>query len=347
MKIFILGPVITKSYFGGVAVFDEGIAAGFQKKGWKAILVTDQPDIRQDEFREVPVCVINKKKFQKLLDAEKPDFIIAQLAYAKYLLTVKTKAIKIYFLHGFFKQNCYGKIKSELAVAYQKLLISRCDAVFSNSYFTEMVNNDFYGIKSNAVFHIGVSDKFYQSALESRNAEKEKNSIFFAGRLSSIKGINILIDAARILSSRSVSYNLYIAGDILKQDELQKRVNKYHLPVYFRGRLNQKGMVAQYSKSEIFVSLDPSEPFGIVFLEALLCRCKIVCPVTGGQIELLRKYSDNVAFVDVRSAKSVADGLQKMLEHGEKPILTQEQEESFTYQSVAGAMIDYMDTMKK
>ena len=42
MKIAILGPVTTKTYFGGVAVFDEELAAGFKHNEWEVVLITNQ-----------------------------------------------------------------------------------------------------------------------------------------------------------------------------------------------------------------------------------------------------------------------------------------------------------------
>lgn len=42
MKIAILGPVTTKTYFGGVAVFDEELAAGFKHNKWEVVLITNQ-----------------------------------------------------------------------------------------------------------------------------------------------------------------------------------------------------------------------------------------------------------------------------------------------------------------
>ena len=80
--------------------------------------------------------------------------------------------------------------------------------------------------------------------------------------------------------------------------ELKKIVDEYHLNVVFLGRITQENLAHYYSLSEIFVSLNPSEPFGIVFPEALLSQCKIVCPYTGGQVEYLSDYSKSVAFVD-------------------------------------------------
>ena len=44
MKIGILGPVTTSKYFGGVAIFDEEIANGFEQNNCQVVLLTDQKE---------------------------------------------------------------------------------------------------------------------------------------------------------------------------------------------------------------------------------------------------------------------------------------------------------------
>ena len=107
--------------------------------------------------------------------------------------------------------------------------------------------------------------------------------------------------------------------------ELKKIVDEYHLNVVFLGRITQENLAHYYSLSEIFVSLNPSEPFGIVFPEALLSQCKIVCPYTGGQVEYLSDYSKSVAFVDETDENSISNGIENMLMNGEQSILNDEQ----------------------
>lgn len=50
MKIAILGPVTTKTYFGGVAVFDEELAAGFKHNEWEVVLITNQKTLIQKKM---------------------------------------------------------------------------------------------------------------------------------------------------------------------------------------------------------------------------------------------------------------------------------------------------------
>ena len=238
MKIGILGPVTTSKYFGGVAIFDEEIANGFEQNNCQVVLLTDQKEekINKDKFNIKKINYINATQIFK---NEKFDLIIASLGYAKYLLFDKSNSYKIYFLHGFFNSNYYGKLKSELAVIYQKILIKKCDKILANSNFTKMINSNFFGINADAVIRLGVSSSFYNNIIK-RNVKKEPNTILYAGRLVSVKGVEKLIKSLIILQKNNIEYKLLIAGSGPDELELKKIVDEYHLNVVFLGRITQE-----------------------------------------------------------------------------------------------------------
>lgn len=345
MKIALLGPVITDKYYGGVAIFDEELAQGFVDNGWEAVLITQQSEAKQiHQINNIPVMVIDRLNAENIFKKECPDVVIASLNYAKFLKKCKNiKTKKIYFLHGFFNQNYYGKIKSEIAVIYQKYLIRQCDLTFANSAFTRTINEDFFGIKVDEVFHLGVSDFFFNKIFNT-SIQKEPKTILYAGRLVSAKGVLVLIKALKRLNENGVNYHAFIAGTGEEETAMKEIANANGLPVTFLGRLNQEQLVEYYCKSEIFVSLNHSEPFGIVFLEALLAHCKIICPKTGGQVEYLNEFHQSVYYVDENSCDDIATGLEKMIECDKLVELSNCQKEKFTYKNVANYMIDYLSS---
>jgi len=231
-------------------------------------------------------------------------------------------------------------------VIYQKILIKKCDKILANSNFTKMINSNFFGINADAVIRLGVSSSFYNNIIK-RNVKKEPNTILYAGRLVSVKGVEKLIKSLIILQKNNIEYKLLIAGSGPDELELKKIVDEYHLNVVFLGRITQENLAHYYSLSEIFVSLNPSEPFGIVFPEALLSQCKIVCPYTGGQVEYLSDYSKSVAFVDETDENSISNGIKNMLMNGEQPILNDEQMKSFTYKEITRKIINCYKLRKK
>lgn len=345
MKIAILGPVTTETYYGGVSVFDEEIAMGFQINGWDSVLITNQKNVQHQQINGIRVRVINKVNAKKILNEEQADFILVSLGFAKYLTTYHSNVKTIYFLHGFFNRNYYGKIKSELATLYQKVLIKKCDYVFANSYFTKMINSNFFNIHTDAVFHLGVTSEYYRE-IQKKNIKKAPRTILYAGKLVATKGAKNVIKALEILQEQGVEYKAVIAGSGQDEETLHDMVKEKNLNVSFTGRINQNQLVDYYSRCEIFISLNPSEPFGIVFPEALLAQCKIVCPYTGGQIEYLNDYRESIVCVDETSPNSIAEGIKKLLDHSQETIFNEEHKKRFSYKFVAKQMIDFL-TLEK
>lgn len=346
MKVCVLGPITTDNYYGGVAVFDEQLALGFYQCGHSVSIVTYQKDATCEKlFGCVPVnTVCSKRKFSEWIKQEKPDLIIGSLDYPKLIVGQQVPGTKVaYFLHGFFTRSYYGVLKSILAPIYQKFLIRKADYVFANSDFTCMVNREFFGINVDKVFRLGVSEDFFEKTENISLDEKSKGTILYAGRLVSAKGVDKLIKAVEILNMKGVDYKLLIAGDGPDKDNLEKYVIQKGLKVDFLGMVDHSQISDLYRKSEIFVSLNPSEPFGITFAEALLSECKIVCPTTGGQVEYLQEWKKSVAFINGDSPVDIARGIEKLLDKGAYPKLSDAAREIYTYKSVAKNIIDFVE----
>lgn len=340
MKLIILGPITTDIYFGGVAIFDEELAKAFYEKKWNVSILTEQTNA-PSSVESIPVFRVNLFSAKMIFKREKPDMVIASLSYGKYLCFLNNDVKKIYFLHGYFSQKYYGKLKSEIAAIYQKMLIKNSDYVFANSYFTKVINRTFLNIRVNDVIHLGVSKAFYQKIKESKICKK-KNSILFSGRLVASKGTIKLLEALKLLKERNIFFSACIAGDGPELSKIQEFVSVNGLNAYLPGRIEHNKLAALYAESEIFVSLNPSEPYGIVFPEALLAQCKIVCPYTGGQIEYLYSYVSRVQFVDEESPESIANGIHYLLEQGCLPPLDNDDALQYTYDTVADRILKFV-----
>jgi len=345
-RIIILGPVVTKSYFGGVATFDEGLAKSLVSCGCEVLLATSQKDAGTTADG-IEIKRVSRRSFRELVQSFQPDYIISELGYAKYYVLNKCRAKKIYYLHAFFKQSYYGVLKARLAVLYQKILIKFSDIVIANSHFTAMVNRDFYGIESDAVCEVGLKDDFCKAVLQNISLPREKNSVFFAARFVPAKGAEKVIEAAKMLYDQGERFHLYIAGDGPERERIASTIEKSNLPITYLGRLNQSQMVEQYLKSEVFISLDRSEPYGIVFLEALVAGCKIVCPVTGGQMEILKDYRDYVSYVDVNDIKDISIGIRKALNNEALPQLSEKERLDFSYMKTAKKLLGILERFQK
>ena len=92
--------------------------------------------------------------------------------------------------------------------------------------------------------------------------------VLFVGRLNYYKGVEYLIDAMS-----HVDGTLLVVGDGQRRPELERRVYKLELSdhVAFLGAVADEVLDACYDAADVFVlpSVEPSEAFGIVQLEAM------------------------------------------------------------------------------
>lgn len=289
MKIAILGPVCTNDYFGGVATFDENLAIAYKKIDDKneVFLYSEQVKSQSKNSYGIIVHPIN---ILSAFKQENFDLAIVSLEYAKYLPIIKAHE-KIYFLHGFFSLSAYSPLKTILAVTYQKFFLQYVDCIIGNSKFTCFINREIYRINPQGFVHLGVSYDYLKKLNEKKEVYREPHSILFTGRLIEAKKVNNIIRAMKVLKNTvNNSYVLRIVGDGDLKPWLVKYAKKNDLNVKFYNRVSQSEIVEFYKESQIFISLNPTEPFGITFCEALLAGCQIICPDTGGQVEFLSEY---------------------------------------------------------
>lgn len=332
MNIAIIGPVTTKSYFGGVATFDENIAVAFSKMEHEVILLSSQSDLIEGTIHNIPVrkiTLLNAKDF-------KIDIAICSLGDVKFLGRINAK-FKIAFLHGFFSIRFYGMLKAMVGIAYQKFFFRYADAVIANSKFTRFMNNETAGIQTNGAVGLGVSYDFINELKEKESIERETRSILFAGRLVNVKRVDRILEAVKILKDEGVGCHLYIVGEGLEKDKLVQYSRRYNLDTTFTGKVDQKQIVDCYKRSEIFISLNESEPYGITFCEALLAGCKIICPSTGGQVEFLQQYPNTAKILQYDSVEQIAAAIKGLFDvKNTDPVNLND----YTYEKTANEILD-------
>lgn len=105
--------------------------------------------------------------------------------------------------------------------------------------------------------------------------EDERPMLLFVGRLNYYKGVEYLIDAMR-----SINANLIIVGDGERRKNLEKRAKHLEIDdrVFFMGHIDESRLHACYDRADLFVlpSVEPSEAFGIVQLEAMAYHTPVV-----------------------------------------------------------------------
>ena len=146
-----------------------------------------------------------------------------------------------------------------------------------------------------------------------------KYLVLFTGKLTHFKGVDVLIDAARLYEGeRPGEIATVIAGDGELVFQLKKQVAKNKLKnVSFLGFLDISQLRGLYNVADVSVVPSRREPFGLVAVEALACGCPVVATNQGGLPDII---NDEVgSLVDVDDAFGLSAAIQREVYRHDRP----------------------------
>ena len=222
--------------------------------------------------------------------------------------------------------------QKKLLTLYQPFLnhiVARADAIIAATpkHFTSSKQmNACQDPKRKHVVHYGVDlgrfEKNEQTKLGvKRLADKYPNRriIFALGRHVYYKGFDYLIQAMRLLPSDTL---LLLGGCGPKTLELQQLSAKLGLSdqVIFLGRIPDEELPYYYHGCEIFCmpSVESSEAFGLVQMEAMACGKPIVCCELNNGVTYLNRSTETGLVVPPRNSEALAAALNELLANEEK-----------------------------
>jgi len=111
--------------------------------------------------------------------------------------------------------------------------------------------------------------------------------LFYAGRLSPEKNLELLVEALRVLVAHGdADYRLVVAGDGPRAAWLRAQaVGALFGRILLCGALDRDALAECYASCDVFVHPNPREPFGIGPLEAMASGVPVVVPDAGGVLE--------------------------------------------------------------
>ncbi len=222
--------------------------------------------------------------------------------------------------------------QKRLLTFYQPFLnhiVARADAIIAATpkHFTSSKQmNACQDPERKHVVHYGVDlgrfEKNEQTKLGvARLAEKYPNKkiVFALGRHVYYKGFDYLIRAMQLLPSDAI---LLLGGCGPKTRELQQLSARLGLSdkVIFLGRVPDEDLPYYYHGCEIFCmpSVEQSEAFGLVQMEAMACGRPIVCCELNNGVTYLNRSSQTGLVVPPRNSEALAAALNELLANDEK-----------------------------
>ncbi|HMT18851.1 MAG TPA: glycosyltransferase family 4 protein [Candidatus Saccharibacteria bacterium] len=177
---------------------------------------------------------------------------------------------------------------------------------------------------------------------------RNKNQIFFIGRLEKRKGALYTIKAFEILKKRNPNLELIIGGDGPLRDSLENYVERNSISdVTFKGFLSDEEKAHYMSTCGVYTS--PAlygESFGIVLAEAMAFGAPTVAHKNEGY-EWVLQGTGRLSLVDVHDITAYADRLQLMLEDDELRFAWQKWASQYVKQFDYEKVVDQYEALYK
>jgi glycosyltransferase involved in cell wall biosynthesis len=136
--------------------------------------------------------------------------------------------------------------------------------------------------------------------------------IFALGRHVYYKGFDVLIAAMQCIDAQ-----LIIGGDGPLKAELQQQAERLGVAhkVTFTGSIEEAELAAYFNACDVFClpSVEQSEAFGLVQLEAMACGKPVVCTQLNNGVNVVNQAGVTGLAVPVRDAAALAEALNTLL----------------------------------
>lgn len=231
------------------------------------------------------------------------------------LLGSKGKKIVITYHYDIVKQ----KVMFHLYKFVQHKILGRASKIIvtarNNMIYSKMLPE--YQKKC-VVIPLGIDVRKFELT-EQVKAEAEKisrtygnNLVLFVGRLTYYKGIEYLLNAVKGLNS-----TLLIIGKGEEEDRLKKIAAGSENIVFLK---NVENLLPYYYASTVFVlpSIEKSEAFGIVQLEAMACKLPVICTNLKSGVPEVQVHGETGLVVEPRNSDALRNAIKFFMENPEQ-----------------------------
>lgn len=172
---------------------------------------------------------------------------------------------KIYFWYN----HPLGGLKARIAIMLSKIVFYTSPSALASRY------------KKSQQMPVGIDASAFRRFPE---IKKKKNSILYVGRISPIKYLEVLIDAAMRLDEQSIDFTLTVAGapSKLSENAYAEEIKQKAAPLIQKGKVIFLEPVPNYKTPELYnayeicANLTPSGSFDKTIIEAMLCESLVV-----------------------------------------------------------------------
>ena len=258
------------------------------------------------------------------------------LIYSHYWLSgiIGQKLTQLFNIPHFVTFHTMAKTKSKYSPknlehpqreVNEKMVMESADFIIALSTTESIDIRDMYQIsqKKIMVFPPGVDLASFspvnKSFAKQKLSMKNKKNVLFVGRIDPIKGIEILLEMAKILKAKFQYKLLIVGGGSINSKELIELKTKIDINglsnyVELIGSVPHQQLKFFYSAVDVFVLTSFYESLGFVLLESMACATPVVASNVGG-IPTIIQDSVNGFLIDGNNAESFAEKVGELLDN--------------------------------
>ncbi len=138
--------------------------------------------------------------------------------------------------------------------------------------------------------------------------------ILWAGRFDRVKGVDVLLEAVRILWERmDKEFSVRLAGKGPLRQEMEQMAAELGVArrMHFLGRLSREKIQEEMQAANFFVMASRYEAFGAVLIEAMATGLPVIATRSGGPDHIVTRQ--NGILVDPGEAGQLADAMERMM----------------------------------
>ena len=205
-------------------------------------------------------------------------------------------------------------------------ICQQADAVLCNSAFIHKELVEAYGVDEEKITVVGcgVDPQAFKSDTPPRLFRSVLGAadvpmIIFVGRLTAIKGPQVLLEAVPEVLRVVPEARFVFAGDGQMQQSLTQRAGQLGVAekVRFVGHLRGTVLATLYHSADATIVPSLYEPFGMVALESVVCGTPIIASETGGLLEIMSK-ADCALPIPPKDSSALARAIVYLLRHPDR-----------------------------
>ena len=261
-------------------------------------------------------------KIKEVIENFKPDIIHSGHIWILSSIATEFNIPTIVSSHG---TDILGHQSWERFHKYCNKVIDQCKNIITISESNnEQVLQEFPKAKSKLVSIVNGYDQdiFYKKEYNKEKVLKEiginktyDNIVLLSGRLVHVKGIDILLEAAKIYEKENIL--TLIAGEGILHKELEEQAKELNLKnVFFLGAQTQEKLNKLYNIADITVLASRYEGLALVILESLACGTPVVVTNIEAMLRFMKK--DFGVIVEKENPEALAEGIINTLKEKDK-----------------------------